>query len=220
MTLKCILCGSTAAFPLDFKKPAKRIFVHCPQCDLIFVPENYHLTPPQEVSRYKMHRNTLSNEGYVGMFLEKIAMVHKFCPDVKSVLDYGCGPSPVLSELLKMDGFSCDIYDTYFFPVFPEGSYDLVISTEVFEHLRDIRKELDNICGLIKHGGYLAIMTSLHDVVGDFENWWYASDPTHISFFSARTFDFLAQDFGFEIIYRDNRNFIILKKNHDVGNFS
>jgi len=211
--LKCILCGSAAAFPLDFVKPAKRIFLRCPQCDLIFVPENHHLSPDQEFSRYKMHRNTLSNEGYVGMFLEKIAMLHQYCPHVKSVLDYGCGPAPVLAELLMREGFSCDIYDPFFFPVVPEGSYDLVISTEVFEHLRDIRHELHKICRLIKHGGYLAVMTSLHDVVSDFENWWYASDPTHICFFSAITFEWLAEEFGFEIVFRDNKNFIILQKN-------
>ena len=155
----------------------------------------------------------------MGMFLEKIVMVHQYCPDVKSVLDYGCGPSPVLAELLKREGFSCDVYDPYFFPVFPEGSYDLVISTEVFEHLRDIRTELGNICKLIKHGGYLAIMTSLHDHVNDFENWWYASDPTHICFFGASTFDCLAKEFGFEIIFRDNMNFIILKKSKMVMSY-
>ena len=210
--MKCILCGSTGAFSLDFNKPVKRIFLHCPQCDLIFVPETHHLSPDQEVSRYKMHRNTLSNEGYVGMFLEKIAMVHKYCPHVKSVLDYGCGPSPVLAELLKREGFSCDIYDPYFFPEFPEGSYDLVISTEVFEHLRNFKTELNKICKLIKQGGYLAVMTSLHDVVIDFKNWWYASDPTHICFFGVRTFEWLAKEFGFEIKFRDNKNFIILIK--------
>ena len=210
--MKCVLCGSTLPFPLDFVKPVKRVFLHCPQCDLIFVPESYHLSPDQEVSRYKMHRNTLSNEGYVGMFLEKIALVHHYCTGVRSVLDYGCGPSPVLAELLKREGFSCVVYDPFFFPAFPDHSYDLVISTEVFEHFRDIRVELQKICKLIKHGGYLAVMTSLHDNVSDFENWWYASDPTHICFFGAQTFEWLAKEFGFEIIYRDNRNFIILHK--------
>jgi SAM-dependent methyltransferase len=146
------------------------------------------------------------------MFLEKIRVIHKYCPGVNSVLDYGCGPSPVLAELLKREGFSCDVYDPFFFPSFPEGSYDLVISTEVFEHLREIRAELYRIHKLIKPGGYLAIMTSQHDVVCDFENWWYKNDPTHICFFSTSTYDWLAKEFGFEIIYRDNKNFIILKK--------
>ncbi len=159
-----------------------------------------------------MHRNTLSNEGYVGMFLEKIALVKKYCPEVISVLDYGCGPSPVLAELLKRIGFSCDIYDPYFFPEFPVGSYDLVICTEVFEHLRDIRKELHMIRKLIRPGGYLAVMTSFHDEISDFQNWWYASDPTHISFFGAGTFEWVSKEYGFRIVYIDKKNFVIVSK--------
>ncbi len=208
--MKCVLCSSETVFPLKFLKPAKREFLRCPECDLIFVPEKYHLKPDEEVARYRMHRNTLSNEGYVGMFLEKIALVQKYCPGVTSVLDYGCGPSPVLAELLRMNGFSCDIYDPYFFPEFPEGSYDLVISTEVFEHLRNIKTELHMIRKLIKPGGYLAAMTSLHDDVGDFQNWWYASDPTHISFFGVRTFEWVAKENGFRIVYADKKNFVII----------
>lgn len=146
------------------------------------------------------------------MFLEKIAALHQYCPGVKSVLDYGCGPEPVLAELLKREGFTCDIYDPYFFPAFPEGSFDLVISTEVFEHLRDIRAELHRIIKLLKPAGYLAVMTSMHDNVGDFENWWYKSDPTHICFFGARTFEWLAKEFGFGIIYNDGKNFVILRQ--------
>ncbi|MBU4220508.1 MAG: class I SAM-dependent methyltransferase [Euryarchaeota archaeon] len=209
--MKCNLCSSDSVFPIEFLKHATRVFLRCPQCDLIFVPESHHLIPEEEVSRYKLHRNTLSNEGYVGMFLEKIAMVHQYCHGVKSVLDYGCGPGPVLAELLKREGFSCDIYDPFFFPDFPDGFYDLVISTEVFEHLRDTRAELQRICKLIKPGGYLAVMTSMHDDVGDFENWWYKNDPTHICFFGARTFEWIANDFGFRIIYTNKKNFIILQ---------
>lgn len=209
--MKCILCSSDSVFPLEFLKPARRVFLRCPQCDLIFVPESHHLSPDEEVSRYKMHRNTLSNEGYVGMFREKIALVHQYCHGVITVLDYGCGPEPVLAELLKRDGFSCDVFDPFFFPQFPEKSYDLVISTEVFEHFRDIRKELCMIGKLVKSRGYLAVMTSFHDAVSDFENWWYASDPTHICFFGTRTFEWIEKEFGFRIVYADRKNFLIFQ---------
>ncbi len=164
--MKCVLCSSDSIFPLEFSKPSKRVFLRCPHCDLIFVPESHHLQPDEELARYRLHRNTLSNDGY----------------------------------------------DPFFFPAFPEGSYDLVISTEVFEHLREIRVELQRIRKLIKSGGYLAVMTSMHDVVNDFENWWYKNDPTHICFFDAHTFEWLAKEFGFEIVYNDNKNFIILNK--------
>ena len=217
--MRCILCGSEAVFPLEFSKPGRmqgnRRFVRCPDCDLIFVPGSYHLSPKDERARYMHHNNTLSNEGYVSKFLEKIALMRKHCPGIRSVLDYGCGPEPVLAQLLRREGLECDVYDPYFFPALPEGSYDLVISTEVFEHLRDLRAELCRIRSLLNPGGFLAVMTSLHDMIPDFGNWWYVSDPTHICFFGRRTFGWIAGEFGLRIVYADRKNFVILQVEYD-----
>lgn len=185
--------------------------MRCPDCDLIFVPGSFHLSPEDERARYRLHNNTLLNEGYVRMFQEKIALIREHCPGISSILDYGCGPEPVLAQLLMREGFGCDVYDPYFFPALPEGPYDLVISTEVFEHLRDIKAELCSIRSLLNPGGFLAVMTSFHDAISDFGDWWYVSDPTHICFFGRRTFEWIAEDFGFKIIYTDRKNFIILQ---------
>lgn len=214
MAQNCILCSSSV-FPIKFSKPARqaRRFMQCPACELIFVPAGYHLSPQDEAARYRLHENTLLNEGYVRMFLEKIALVHRYCPDAHTVLDYGCGPEPVLAQLLRRDGFECDVYDPYFFPVLPKGSYDLVISTEVFEHFRNIRAELCRIRSFLEPGGFLAVMTSFYDSVGDFGDWWYITDPTHVCFFSTRTFEWIEKDFGFNRVYTDRKNFIILAKN-------
>ncbi len=212
MSQKCILCNSGSVFPIEFPKPTgqARRFMRCPVCELIFVPDEYHLSPQDEAARYRLHENTLSNEGYVRMFLEKIALVHRYCPDARTVLDYGCGPEPVLAQLLRREGCDCNGYDPYFVPVLPESSYDLVISTEVFEHFRDVRAELCRIRSLLNPGGFLAVMTSLHDQIRDFENWWYITDPTHICFFGIRTFEWIEKEFGFKIKYTDGKNFIIL----------
>ncbi|MCE8422831.1 MAG: class I SAM-dependent methyltransferase [Candidatus Methanoperedens sp.] len=211
MSQKCVLCNNDQVFSLDFEKIQKRNFLCCPECDLIFVPEEFHLSPEDEIFRYRLHHNTLSNKGYVRMFMEKIAAIHEICPDVHSVLDYGCGPGPVLCELMKRDGFNCDIFDPNFFPDFPKITYDLVISTETFEHFRNIKAELNKIKLLLRSRGYLAIMTSFHDQVVDFDGWWYRSDPTHISFFGMHTFTWIADNFGFDIVHSDKKNFVILR---------
>lgn len=212
---KCILCNNSSVFQLKFikiyKKLGKRIYLRCPECDLIFVPEGFHLQPDDEKARYGLHHNSLSNEGYVKMFREKINLIGEYCPEVDSVIDYGCGREPVLFELLKRENYDCDKYDLYFHPEFPERLFDLVISTEVLEHLRDVRYELTRIFSLINPGGFLAVMTSFHDSTDQFEDWWYHSDPTHICFFSRRTFEWISEQFGFEIIYTNRTNFIILK---------
>lgn len=213
----CVLCDNEVFTVKSSKSASKnRDFLHCPVCDLIFVPGNFHLAPEDEAARYRLHNNTLLNEGYVRMFLEKISLIHNYCPGINSVLDYGCGHEPVLAELMRMEGFDCDAYDPYFFPALPESSYDLVISTEVFEHFRDIRAELYNILTLLNSGGFLAVMTSFHDSVRNFEDWWYVSDSTHICFLSTHTFEWIAKKLRLKVVYTDRRNFIILQKEFSI----
>jgi len=216
MPNNCILCNNSSVFPLEFiktyKKLGNRSYFRCPECDLIFVPKACHLSHKDEEARYNLHHNTISNEGYVNNFNEIISLFSQYCPDLNSVLDYGCGPGHVLAELLKRNGFECDLFDPIFFPVFPARSYDLVISTEVFEHFREVKDELERVISLIRPGGFLAIMTSLHDPISNFEEWWYHSDPTHICFFSMKTFDWISGKYGIKIIYTNLRNIIILKK--------
>ncbi|VVB96131.1 Ubiquinone biosynthesis O-methyltransferase [uncultured archaeon] len=211
--LKCPLCNSEPPLKIltSHKAQKNRYFVQCPVCDLVFVPEMFHLAPQDEAARYRLHDNTLLNKGYIAMFLEKINVIHEFCTGIYSVLDYGCGPEPVLAQLLKREGFDCDVFDPYFFPGFPKGQYDLVISTEVFEHFRDIQTELHKIRQLIAPGGFLAVMTSFHDAIADFSEWWYPSDPTHVCFFSMRTFEWISRQFGYKVVYTNHKNFIILR---------
>jgi SAM-dependent methyltransferase len=212
MSQKCILCNSNSVLPLEFSRTSeKRNYLQCPICGLVFVPGSFHLSLEDETARYLLHENTLSNEGYVRMFLEKIALIKQYCPGIHSVLDYGCGPEPVLAKLMERDGFDCDTYDPYFFPGYPEKKYDLVISTEVFEHFRDVRAELKRIKSLLDAGGFLAVTTLFHDTAGNFGEWWYISDPTHICFFGIRTFDWIGKEFGLKILFTDKKNFIIMK---------
>lgn len=214
MQQECIFCNGNSVSVLKpagtGKKPG-RCFLHCGVCDLIFVPEQFHLSPADEKARYRLHDNSLSNEGYVGMFKDKIALIIQYCPDVNSVLDYGCGPVPVLAQLLGREGFNCDVYDPHFSPEFPGGKFDLVISTEVFEHFRKIKPELERIRAYLNPGGFLAVMTGFHDAVESFEKWWYIADPTHICFFSMQTFRWIAEKFGFKVIYTNWKNFVLLQ---------
>lgn len=205
----CKLCGSVSVQAFQVRG---RVYVRCADCDLIFVPEEFHVSQHDEMARYRLHENTLSNDGYVRMFREKIAHIKKYCPGITSVLDYGCGPEPVLAELLRREGYRCDAYDPYFFPGKQHKTYDLVISTEVFEHFRDVMAGITGICECMKDGGYLAVMTAFHDSVADFKGWWYITDPTHISFYGMRTFELISREFGFDIMFTDRKNFIILKK--------
>lgn len=112
-------------------------------------------------------------------------------------LDYGSGPRPVLAMMLKEKGFSCDVYDPLFQPdpAKLERSYDFITCTEVVEHFHEPLAEFNRLFGLLKEDGELAVMTQLRPAEG-FERWWYARDPTHMSFYSGKTMAWIAGRFG------------------------
>ena len=54
-------------------------------------------------------------------------------------------------------------------------------------------------------------MTSIFYESIDFAKWYYKNDPTHVAFFCEETFDFIAKEFGFEIVDK-LKNIVILRK--------
>ncbi len=171
----------------------------------------------EEYKHYAKHNNSIENEGYVAMFqdfLDKTVLKDK--TGTKSVLEFGSGPGPVLSELLKREGFEVDIYDKFFSPkkVYKDKLYDYVTSTEVIEHISDPVFIMNFFNTHLKVGGYLALMTQFHNnKVEDFLSWWYCRDLSHISFFMPQTFEVLAARCGFEVVYSDDIKVILLRKN-------
>ena len=141
--------------------------------------------------------------------------IEEFLPSIKTALDFGSGPGPVLSELLKQKGLEVDIYDLYYSPkkVYQNKSYDLITSTEVFEHLSKPLEVMQTLVSHLNPNSYLAIMTKFPPKDDEeFLNWWYRRDPTHISFYTPKTFEVLAKKFGLEIVKFVDDNVVVFKK--------
>ncbi|ADQ13829.1 class I SAM-dependent methyltransferase [Halanaerobium hydrogeniformans] len=209
--MECIVCESKKLKVLNLKNK----YYFCKNCELIFIDRENIIAADEEKERYLGHDNTHQNEGYVRMFEEFIEVV--IDPHLENkgrVLEFGCGPGPVLADLLAEKGFRVDKYDPYFYPEleFEEEKYDLITSTEVFEHFSDPCKEIDLLNNLLKVGGYLAVMTSFHPGPEEFSDWWYSWDPTHIVFYNLKTFQKLIEDYNFEIIFCDQEKYILFKK--------
>jgi len=156
------------------------------------------------------------------MFQEKINTIKKICPRTSTVLDYGCGYEPVLKVLLEREGYQAYAYDPNFLP--KEDSlkeYNLIISTETFEHFKKPREELIRLIPKISNGGYLAIMTRFYPekknalCLETFSKWYYKRDPTHVSFYSQKTFSRIAEEFKMKICHNNKIDFIILQKKID-----
>jgi hypothetical protein len=212
----CPLCFSLSNF---FQEGDDREYYLCPCCAMIFVPSKYFLSREEETERYLEHENSLDNEGYVAMFENAIDHIKNSCSNVHLVLDYGCGYEPVLKTLLERHGYIADIYDENFFPELDlQKNYDLIISTETFEHFKYPGKELDRLISLLSPTGYLAVMTQFYSFKNKttskelFKGWYYKRDPTHIVFYSDQTFDWVAKHYGLKTIFNNNKNIVILQK--------
>ena len=98
-------------------------------------------------------------------------------------------------------------YDLYYFnlPELLERRYDFVTMTEVIEHIADPQSLLIQLDSLLKQAGILAIMTKRVIDQQAFSNWHYKNDPTHICFYSLKTFEWIGRKLNWrlEIIDKD-----------------
>ena len=194
--LNCPLCGESNA-PLFFQDK-RRPYHRCNRCFLVFVPKPYHLTVEQEKAEYDKHENQLEEPGYLKFLSRMYEPVHAAVPASSSGLDFGCGPAPALANKLKQLGHSMATYDIYYQPDTRvlEQSYDFITCTEVIEHLASPLVQFEQMLNLLKPQGLLGIMTKLVINQERFTSWHYKNDPTHISFFSRETFEYLAKRYG------------------------
>ena len=206
----CPLCESVPVVAASL--PVGRYFHHCRICDLIFVPAERHPDEAAQRKRYAAHQNSPANEGYVSMLRRPIALLQQHGRSGCRVLDYGCGPSPVLVELLRREGYEAAGYDPLFFPdVDLSLPFDAVVSVETFEHFASPRREIERIRGLLRPGGLLAVMTQFHPGPEEMSDWWYGRDETHVAFYSQATFRWITDAFDLPILSSDGKGLVLMR---------
>ncbi len=210
--MDCQLCLQAELPPLGERE--NRIYYHCPICDMIVLAGDQLPDSKEERERYLLHNNTLENEGYVKNFQQFIEeMVIPHLRPGEQALDFGCGPGPVLKVLLEDRGYPTRIYDPYFYPELAEGSrYSLITATEVLEHVYASRQLFEQLLGHLLKGGILAITTYFHPGPEDFLDWWYRRDPTHVSFYSLKTFQWVVDYFPFKLLDTDGKKMLALRR--------
>ncbi len=203
--MHCPLCKSKEIS--DYFKNKRRDFLQCQNCELVFVPEQFHLSKDGEKNRYDLHQNDPQDEGYRN-FLSRLAepLNEKLKPKSHG-LDFGSGPGPTLSIMLQDMGHAVDIYDYYYCTdnTVLDKKFDFITATEVFEHLRNPIEVIEQLWNILKPGGVLGIMTKLVIDREAFSKWHYITDRTHICFFSEKTFLWLSDRLkaGIEFIGND-----------------
>jgi hypothetical protein len=164
---------------------------------------------------YELHQNSPRDTAYRKFLVRLFDPMRSLLTPASEGLDFGSGPGPTLSVMFAEAGFPMTIYDAFYAKDIEalQKPYDFITATEVVEHLREPGKELGRLWSLLKPGGWLGIMTKLALDKQAFASWHYTNDPTHICFFSRKTFQWLAKQWQVEPEFIGN-DVILLKKSY------
>jgi len=191
------------------------VYYRCGECGYIYKSPHNHPNLSDQKSRYDLHQNNSDDPGYRAYFDRFLDWVLPLVGEGGLALDYGCGVSDLLSVMLGERGFAADRYDPIYYPdeSYRARRYDLIVSTEVFEHLDTPLSAMKSLSGLLYDNGYVAIQTQFYPPkYEEFGRWYYRMDPTHIGFFSVDTLRYMARSCGLEYVSDDGVNKILLRK--------
>lgn len=177
------------------------------------MPKQYHLTESEEKLRYDTHNNDPQDSRYRQFLSQLIEPLQELIPDQSIGLDFGSGPGPTLSLMLKEEGHQVDLFDKYYAKnesVF-DKEFDFITLTEVIEHLSDPIFELERLTSILRAGGCIAIMTQTMTAGIDFTKWYYKNDPSHIGFYSRESLIFLANYLGLDVNFHSDRVIFFIK---------
>lgn len=205
--MNCQLCHTPNAASLKVTKKPEHNYFHCAECDLIFMEPTERLAPQFEKARYDQHENE-DQAGHRAFLRPLVNEVENFVQAEKlnlsevRLLDFGSGPSAALGRMFQEKNFNVTNYDLYYHPDQDalKRPYNIVTSTEVWEHLYSPREDIERMVRLTKKGGLLAVMTSGHKGGGVFADWYYRRDETHVAFYSEKTMNWIARKFELKIL--------------------
>ncbi len=211
--MQCHICNEPTMMFVDEQN--QMLYHHCSDCEYIFKTPSVYQDIAAQKERYDLHENDAENEGYRAYFQRFLDFVLPAVRNPKNALDFGCGESTLLASMLEEEGIACDYFDPIYHPRGLDDSkkYDLIVSTEVFEHLQDPKEVFETLLERLNSGGYLAIQTEFHpNEMGAFKNWYYPKDPTHIVFFREKTFEVLASLSNCRVVDDNGKNMVVIKK--------
>jgi len=212
----CSICQSANGYAqLVVKRAPIRSYWKCDDCNFIEVDGTDHLSLKDEAQFYQHHENCIDDPRYRQYATAVATEAQRRYSELGNgtALDFGCGPGPVVASLLREHGIPADQYDPVYNPDgMKQDSYSLIVACEVVEHFRKPRTEFMTVHDRLVPGGWFVIQTERLDFVDRFEDWYYRRDPTHIAFYSERTFRQLALGIGFDRVEIVDKKLVSMRR--------
>lgn len=209
---RCLLCYSKQTE--HFCSADGYDYLNCKNCDLIYVSPGQRLDPDEEKSRYDLHENNPDDHRYRKFLSQLFDPLQDKLKQGSFGLDFGSGPGPTLSVMFEEEGHRMNIYDPFYAadPAVFELQYDFITTTETAEHLYHPRVEFDRLWNCLKPGGFLGIMTKIVPSHDQFPDWHYRKDDTHVTFYSEKTFQWMAEHYDASLDIIGERTVILEKE--------
>lgn len=157
--------------------------------------EQSRLSRQEENKRYNTHQNNPKDPDYISFLKRLTDHMLPFLHSQDQGLDFGCGPGPAIQGILASNGIKVENYDPFYYAdnELLLKKYDFMTCTEVVEHCFNPRQTFECFNSCLKSpGGMLGVMTNVFSDQIVFKDWWYVKDPTHVSFYSRKTFQWIA----------------------------
>lgn len=208
--VRCPLCKSDTTVPTSDNSR----FHSCKNCRTVFRnPDNYP-SAKEEKERYLEHNNDVEDSRYQDFVMPIVREVNAdYKPHQSKGLDFGAGTGPVITKLLRDQGYNIALYDPFFHPdrAVLRGQYDFIVCCEVIEHFHRPLEEFQLLSRLLSPNGRLYCMSLLFDESVSLETWYYAKDSTHVTFYSEANLNWIRKKVGFTKLEIDGRLIVFTK---------
>ncbi|WP_119968060.1 MULTISPECIES: methyltransferase domain-containing protein [Shewanella] len=198
--IKCPLCSNAAEF---FIQDKKRAFYTCSDCHLVFANPQSYLMPAALKQRYGRANKASKQKQLVQFIQPLLTQISAQQHGPLTGLNFGRVLDSNSLDKIEHAGHSLYQYDPFIKidqHIF-NRQYDFICCYRVLEHFQQPAKEWALLSSLLKEGGWLAISTSLLTDLSLFSKWHFKNNPSHVSFYSQQTFDYLAQNSEFKLLF-------------------
>lgn len=216
--MKCLICGTSMSF--YFSKYFGQYSLEnvdywsCPECGFTASKTHFDLTEDEwealnvnfhidhnkrEDNPYNRHQRYFNQAQMLYLMLRQGLL-----PD-KPWLDWGSGEGDVSVQLKEHFGFELENFDLYIQPKISSiskselekrtDSFNLVLTTAVFEHIRN-REVLDEIESFVTKPGCFAIHTLVRGEIPNDPEWMYLL-PVHCAFYTNKCMQLLMDSWGY-----------------------
>ncbi len=190
-------------------------YVRCPACGLVVSHTHYRMDMGRwETLNQEVHANYQGSDvnpedanwlprlRVQAEFLKSLS-VRGVVPTTKPWLDWGAGDAKLSARCAEL-GLRLESYDRFRgdgpgylnTSMVKPGNVDLVITTSVFEHIREL-DTLNQIAGLVSPDGVLVTHTEVRRRIPRDPNWFYLLPP-HTTFMTDAAMGLLMRRWGFD----------------------